>query len=123
MMLLGLAKAALHKLAQAGKRSSAWPALEKKFRKEHPSCAACGAKRWLAVHHVRPFHLFPALELEPSNLITLCGPLGKDCHLSLGHGGNWTAWNPNVRRDAAHVLRYPSDRQMVVDWARAARKA
>jgi predicted HNH restriction endonuclease len=53
------------------------------------------------VHHKRPVHLFPELELDPANLITLCEP--QNCHYLIGHCLSWKAYNPSVEEDAAHV--------------------
>lgn len=83
------------------KRSSHWPALEKKFLKEHSSCAACGSTSKLNVHHIKPFHLFPELELVESNLVTLC--MDNHCHILLGHGGNFKAYNPQCLEDVEKV--------------------
>ena len=63
----------------------------------HPTCEACGSKRGVEVHHVQPFHLFPALELKWSNLMSLC----RECHFRTGHSLLWAAWNPHAREDAA----------------------
>ena len=51
-------------------RSGKWPALERDWLKVHPACAACGCRDRVSVHHKRPFHLHPELELKPTNLIT-----------------------------------------------------
>ncbi|MGA2401456.1 MAG: hypothetical protein ABSG91_07090, partial [Syntrophobacteraceae bacterium] len=48
-------------------------------------------------HHVKPFHLAPALELEPGNLITLCEEGEYNCHLVHGHNGDWKSFNDDVR--------------------------
>ena len=85
-------------------RSPHWPAVEHQFRALHPTCAACGSASNLNVHHKRPFHLNPALELDPTNLITLCMSSGHDCHILLGHGDNFKAYNPAVEGDAAQML-------------------
>ena len=85
------------------KRSSHWPTVEHHHLKEHPTCEACGGNVHLQVHHRKPFHLFPELELEPTNLITLCMEQPKDCHIKLGHGGNFKAYNPNIDSDVAVV--------------------
>ena len=53
-----------------------------------------------------PFHLDPALELDPTNLITLCMD-EKECHLHIGHGGSFKQYNPEVRRMAAEALAHP----------------
>jgi 5-methylcytosine-specific restriction protein A len=83
-------------------RSPHWSAVEKAFRKDHPECAACGSIKHLNVHHIKPFHLFPELELDPTNLITLCMDT-LECHLQVGHLGNFKKFNINVRNDAASI--------------------
>lgn len=90
-----LFKAATRKIGE--KRSSLWPKVEKDFLSKNPACAACGSSKHLNVHHKRPFHLHPELELDETNLITLC--MDKDCHLLIGHGDNFKAYNPNVEQD------------------------
>jgi hypothetical protein len=69
----------------------------------NPSCEACGSKKKLEVHHLIPFHLAPDLELDPSNLMTLCDGGGKygmkSCHLFFGHGGAWQRFNPVCKMD------------------------
>jgi hypothetical protein len=81
------------------KRSSQWPKVEKDFLSKNPCCAICNSKSNLNVHHKKPFHLHPELELDESNLITLC--MGnKECHLMIGHGDNFKAYNPNITADA-----------------------
>lgn len=54
---------------------------------------------------MKPFHLFPELELDDSNLITLCEKSGHDCHFIFGHFHDWTLYNPNVIADVANYLR------------------
>jgi hypothetical protein len=83
-------------------RSPKWPHVEKLHLKLEPSCAACGTTKKLNVHHKKPFHLFPQLELDLNNLITLC--MDKECHIKIGHGGNFKDYNPDVAEDAAKVL-------------------
>jgi len=86
-------------------RSPKWRALRRHHLAAHPTCAACGRTRSLQVHHIRPVHLWPDLELDPDNLITLCeGVLRGRCHLHIGHLGHWYRWNPDVAADAAHAL-------------------
>jgi 5-methylcytosine-specific restriction protein A len=103
-----------------GKRSPQWPKVEKAFRAAHPTCAACGTTEKIQVHHKHPFHLFPALELDPNNLISLCmGP--NECHLLVGHGDNFKAWNPNVEADSAETLSHPEERATVIEHAKQAR--
>ncbi len=84
-------------------RSPEWPRVEHEHRKREPACAACGYKgKHIQVHHVKPFHLHPHLELDPNNLITLCCARGRDHHLLLGHLDSWHSYNEHVRADAKH---------------------
>jgi 5-methylcytosine-specific restriction endonuclease McrA len=71
--------------------------------KDHTNCAACGSDTLLQVHHKKPFHLDPSLELNPTNFIVLCMSK-KECHLKIGHGGSFHTYNPHVERDATEVL-------------------
>ncbi|WP_019573376.1 HNH endonuclease [Curvibacter lanceolatus] len=89
-----------HPLSAA--RSSHWPTVRKQHLAMNPVCAVCGGTEKLDVHHIRPFHLHPDLELNPDNLITLCEALkgGANCHLLFGHLGNFKSFNTQVREDA-----------------------
>lgn len=84
------------------KRSSKWRSVREIYLKEHPRCEACGDDKNLEVHHVKPYHLFPELELSQHNLMTLCchGIGGMNCHLVLGHCGNWSAYSTDPGRAA-----------------------
>jgi 5-methylcytosine-specific restriction enzyme A len=88
------------------KRSPKWPALHKKWITAHSTCAACGKNVKLAVHHKKPLHLFPELELDETNLITLCENVHSTyCHYTVGHCGiSWMKYDPNVDNDAAIIL-------------------
>ena len=83
------------------KRSSKWPAVRKNHLVKHPCCAVCGGTEKVEVHHIIPFHQDPSLELEPTNLISLCEGL-RSCnhHLWFGHLGNYKKTNPDVIKDA-----------------------
>lgn len=83
------------------KRSPHWPAVRRAHLKREPVCQVCGSKSRLEVHHKRPYHLFPSLELVDSNLITLCEGNSVNCHLAWGHLWNWHDYNPVVEKDAA----------------------
>lgn len=48
-----------------------------------------------------PFHLNRDAELDPANLLTLCG---DSCHLAFGHLFDWQSYNPAVREDSAAFL-------------------
>jgi len=86
----------------AVKRSSQWSVIRRKHLTNHPCCAVCGGTSKLEVHHIKPFHTHPELELDPDNLITLCESksFGVICHLFVGHLGSYKAINPNVVEDA-----------------------
>lgn len=99
MTILNKLKAAIRKIGE--KRSSGWPKVEKEFLKTNSECAACGSTKHLNVHHKKPFHIDPSLELDVTNLITLC--MDKDCHLLIGHGDDFKAYNPDVMNDASIV--------------------
>lgn len=119
---INLIRHSLRDVGVSAKRSDKWPTVEKHFREAHPTCAACGGKDRLNVHHCMPFHLDPSKELDPTNLITLC--MGeKECHLHIGHGGSFKQYNPNVRRDAAEALAHPTKFDTIVKQAMANRKA
>jgi hypothetical protein len=83
-------------------RSSKWATVRKEHLKNNPKCAVCEGTKQLNVHHIQPFHLHPNLELEPSNLITLCenASYGIICHILIGHLGNYKNINPNSVLDA-----------------------
>ena len=86
------------KAPKGAKRSSQWGKVRDAFLKKNPSCACCGGTKTLRVHHIVPFHEQPSLELVETNLITLCEAkkYGINCHLLLGHLGNWRRWNATV---------------------------
>jgi 5-methylcytosine-specific restriction enzyme A len=90
-----------HPLGHA--RSAHWPTARKRQLALHPVCELCGGSEDLEVHHIRPFHLHPDLELDPANLITLCEAKkgGINCHLAFGHLGNFRSFNVDVETDAA----------------------
>lgn len=79
-------------------RSDKWPEVERAHLDHEGWCRYCGGTTLLQVHHILPFHLDPARELDPSNLITLCEDYkdGVECHLHVGHLGNWKHYNPAV---------------------------
>ncbi len=79
-------------------RSNQWPAVRNAHIQANPTCANCGGTKKLNVHHINPFHINPALELDSSNLITLCeGNPTVNCHLRFGHFDNFrTKWNPDI---------------------------
>ena len=95
--------------AKAVTRSRKWPAARRRHLAKFPSCAACGARQGLQVHHVVPFHVDPSRELDLTNLITLCEYVGGlECHSKLGHGDNFKMHVPDVRGIAADLLADPT---------------
>lgn len=91
--------------ADAFQRSPQWPKVRKAWLADHPACAACGCLKGVVPHHVRPFHLFPEFELDPTNLISLCETTTWNCHLRIGHGGNFKNYVPDVRRIAKVAMK------------------
>jgi 5-methylcytosine-specific restriction protein A len=85
------------------RRSPHWPTLRNKWLQGHPVCAVCGGRKVLEVHHIKPVHLNPELELDESNLVTLCEDKnnGVNCHLLFGHLGSFLSFNPDVLQDVA----------------------
>lgn len=83
-------------------RSSKWATVRKHHIVKNPTCAVCGGTEKAEVHHIKPFHEYPELELTPTNLITLCESKshGVVCHLFVGHLGNYKNSNPEVVEDA-----------------------
>ena len=83
------------------KRSSKWKLVRKQHLEKFPSCAACNGKSKLEVHHIKPFHQHPELELNSNNLITLCESRSRGviCHLFFGHLGNYKKINSSVVED------------------------
>lgn len=53
-------------------RSPLWSTARRLQLNLFGKCAICGSVKKLEVHHKKPFKLFPWLELEPDNLVTLC---------------------------------------------------
>ena len=82
-------------------RSPKWRKVRAEHIEKNPTCAACGRKDGLEVHHIVPYHIDPDKELDPDNLITLCG---KYCHFIFGHLMDWKSWNENVVRDSTLYL-------------------
>lgn len=83
-------------------RSSQWSLIRAAHLHRNPTCAVCGGKEKIEVHHIKPFHTNPELELDFKNLITLCeaGKNGIVCHQAIGHLGNYRSINIDVNADA-----------------------
>jgi 5-methylcytosine-specific restriction protein A len=76
-------------------RSPQWDKLAKTIVKEVGRCEICKSKATLEVHHKKPYHLYPELELDRDNLCVLC----RRDHFIFGHLGDWTAWNKDIDMD------------------------
>jgi len=101
-------------------RSPLWTAFRDGWKAVHPRCATCGSEDHIQVHHVVPFHLEPSKELDAHNVLTLCmGP--NECHLRIGHGDDFRAFNPHVRAHVALLVHAPNVRPEVEVDAKKAR--
>lgn len=78
-------------------RSPRWTNVRKTHLSVNDYCLACGRKNKLEVHHIKPVHIFPELELELSNLVTLCA---DPCHILFGHLMNFKSYNKDVIKDS-----------------------
>ena len=83
-------------------RSPKWAAFAKRYLKGK-ACACCGRSDQVVPHHIKPYHLFPDLELDENNLIPLCEGRTVNCHLAVGHLFRWKSYNETVREDAAYI--------------------
>lgn len=87
-------------------RSPQWPKVEAEHKRKENSCRCCGTRNNLQVHHIKPYHKFPELELEDSNLMTVC----QNCHFVICHENNWGNWVVDVE-DQVQIHRVRVDRQ------------
>jgi hypothetical protein len=102
-------------------RSPKWAGVRKKHLVANPACAACGSKRFLQVHHMVPFSDRPELELDFTNLITLCMSR-NECHLHIGHGGGYKFFNPSVIPHSALMKLDPKQVKRIWVLAKTARR-
>lgn len=84
------------------RRSPEWSKMRDAHLKLHPTCVICGSIKKVVPHHILPVHVWPSLELEPGNLISLCEGTAGNHHITFGHLGNWESWNENVVIDAGY---------------------
>ena len=101
VLILIIACAALY----ASPRSPQWGKVRAAHLKAQPVCQLCGTSKDLQVHHIKPYHLYPQLELADSNLVTVCTSkyYGFNCHLQVAHGGNFKWENPWILEDIAKL--------------------
>ena len=114
-MILENLKDRLQGKAKLGElRSKDWPRVRRRFKKKHPHCAVCGSRRKVQIHHIVPFQFAPDLELEETNLISLCTGgrfKGLNCHLIFGHRGSFQKVNEAVEAVAAEWSVYLDAKQ------------
>lgn len=80
-------------------RSSGWRKVRNFcIERDGKKCKVCGSTYDLQVHHIEPFSDHPEKELDPDNLLTLCG---NSCHIVFGHLKNFKSYNPDVLKDVA----------------------
>lgn len=93
-------------------RSPKWQKLRNAHLAANPQCIACGdvKNHEKQVHHVVPVHVDPTKELDPTNLVTLCG---DRCHIIFGHCYDYHLTNPHVVEDCARMLARRIDAKMV----------
>ena len=82
-------------------RSPLWRYVRAQHLKKYPMCAVTGRTYNLEVHHIRPYHLEPSLELDSHNLITL----NRDVHFIFGHLMNWSSYNKDIEKDARIMIK------------------
>ena len=85
------------------RRSSKWPKARNEHIRLNPTCAVCDGTKRTQVHHLEDFSTSPELELEPTNLITLC--MKKRCHLLFGHLNYFQSINTDCLEDAKYFNR------------------
>lgn len=81
-------------------RSRDWGLVRRLHLFEHPNCEVCDTNKNVEVHHKKPVHLFPKEELNPDNLISLCGWRKNDCHRIFGHLGSFSSYNSEIENDS-----------------------
>lgn len=91
------------RIIQGVPRSPEWDTVRKKWLKENPRCVVCDRTTKLNVHHIKPYHLYPELELDLTNFVTLCENTGINCHFIFGHLGDWIAYNPTITEDSKQM--------------------
>jgi 5-methylcytosine-specific restriction enzyme A len=91
------------KLEWGQRRNPKWSKESKEWMGDKP-CAVCGGIKNRNVHHMVPFHIDPSREMDSTNWIVLCDAdkNGMNCHLSMGHLGNYKSYNSNVVFDAQY---------------------
>lgn len=99
-------------------RSPKWRAVRDRFFRENPRCAFKGCTYdgpHFSVHHLKPYHLFPELELDTSNLVTVCsGDDSPNHHLYVAHDGNFRNWNKDAGQHLTDGV-YPANGKTLME--------
>lgn len=74
-------------------RDKRWAKESKQYLADNPHCVVCGTSDYCVVHHLKPFHLFPELEMCPMYWRTVCETPSHNDHFAVGHLFNWTNYN------------------------------
>lgn len=88
------------------KRHSGWGPASHLYVLRYPSCYVCGRLVWkglkavcpYSIHHALPFHLYPELEMDEANWVTVCEYRSFNCHFVAGHLLDWRSWNADIRK-------------------------
>lgn len=80
-----------------GARSSAWASFRNKNIKG--KCEICDSRFFLELHHVKPYHLFPELELDPNNVVTAC----RKHHFEFCHFFDWKKFNKDIKNHIEQI--------------------
>jgi 5-methylcytosine-specific restriction enzyme A len=97
-----------HVVKRLTRSSGWWDVRETRITLDRGMCRACGKSKQLQVHHIKPFHIEPELELDIDNTITLC----LRCHLFLGHLDWFKSSNPDVVADSKTMLTKIENRKL-----------
>lgn len=92
-------------------RSPDWYKVRKRHLEKNPVCAWSGRTSNLEVHHIYPVHLYPELELDEGNLITL-SEAPDNFHFIFGHFMDWKSYNPDIVDHAEWYRKRKSSRYL-----------
>lgn len=98
--------------AKATKRHKDWNDKRIEKVRKTPFCEFCKGVKLLQVHHKKPFHLWPELEMEDDNLCVLCE--ANRCHVMAGHLGNYKSYNPLINQLLKLVVDKPFDKNDLI---------
>ena len=84
------------KIKFGSRRSSGWQSVRNNHIEVFSRCESCGSEKKLNVHHLKDYSHYPELELEPTNLWTMC----RKCHYFVGHLNSWYSLNNNCVEDS-----------------------